>query len=142
MTLEQNKNTVVRLYTEANDARRYDVIDEICTPDIQIHDPLAGDSTGIEAFKGLLAFFAQAFSAQKTELRQVIAEGDFVAVLHTHTGVHTGTFNGMAPTGYKITVPGIELFRMKDGKVAEFWRGDADLSLMMQLGAIPAPVGA
>ena len=139
MSPEENKNTVIRLYTEANDAQRYDVLDEICAPEVRIHDPLTGDSTGIEAFKGLLAFFAQSFSAQKTDLHLLIAEGDFVAVLHTHNGVHSGAFNGVLPTGRKISVPGCEFVRLKDGKVNEFWRGDADLSLMIQLGAIPAP---
>lgn len=141
MSLEENKNTVVRLYAEANDAQRYEVLDEICAPDVQIHDPLMGNLSGIEEFKGVLAFFAQSFSEQKTDLHLLIAEGDFVAVLHTHTGVHTGAFNGVPPTGRKISVPGCEFVRLKDGKIAEFWRGDADLSLMMQIGAIPAPTG-
>jgi len=139
MSTEENKSTVIRLYAEANDAGRYDVLDEICAPEVCIHDPLTGDSTGVEAFKGLLAFFAQSFSDQKTDLRLFVAEGDYVALLHTHTGVNTGVFNGIPPTGRKIAVPGCDLIRLKDGKVAEFWRGDADLSLMMQIGAIPAP---
>jgi predicted ester cyclase len=66
-------------------------------------------------------------------------EGDFVAMLHIHHAVNDGPFNGMPATGRTVHVPGIELFRFRDGKIAEFWRFDADLSLMMQLGAIPAP---
>lgn len=142
MSLEENKNIVIRLYSEANDAQRYEVLDEICAPDVQIHDPVMGESVGVEAFKGLVAFFAQAFSAQKTDLRLLVAEGDFVAVLHTHTGVHSGAFNGVPPTGRNISVQGCEFVRLKNGKIAEFWRGDADLSLMIQLGAIHAPTGA
>jgi predicted ester cyclase len=92
--------------------------------------------------EGLLALFAKSFSEQRTDLHLVIAQGDCVAVLHTHGGVHTAAFNGVPPTGQKISVPGCELFRLKDRKVTEFWRGDADLSLLMQIGAVPTPHGA
>ena len=138
MSLEYNKTVVARIYTEVNDAQQYDVLDEICQPDIIIHDPLTGDTQGLEAYKGLFAFFHQGFPAQRTELRQFVAEGDYVALLHTHHAHNNGSFNGIPPTGRQIVVPGLELFRLKDGKIAEFWRFDADLSLLMQLGAVPA----
>ena len=142
MSLEQNKAIVKRIYTEVNDGQQYGVLDDICGPDIVIHDPLVGEARGIEAYRGLFAFFRQAFPQQNTELRQFIAEGDYVALLHTHHATNGGSFNGMPPTGRTVHVPGIELFRLQDGKIAEFWRMDADLSLMMQLGAIPAPAAA
>ncbi|HLF28300.1 MAG TPA: ester cyclase [Anaerolineae bacterium] len=141
MSLERNKAVVTRFYTEANDAQRYAVLDEICRPDVIIHDPLAGEQRGVEAFKGLLAFFRQGFPEQKTELQQFVAEGDYVTLLHIHHAVNSGPFNGMPPTGRTVVVPGNELFRLENGKIAEFWRFDADLNLMMQLGAIPAPTG-
>jgi predicted ester cyclase len=139
MSLETNKATVTRIYTQVNDAQHYDVLDEICTPDIVVHDPLAGESRSLEAFKGLFAFFRHAFPEQRSELLQSVAEGDYVALLHIHHAVNTGSFNGLPPTGRAVVVPGVELFRFERGKIAEFWRFDADLSLMMQLGAVPAP---
>lgn len=137
MSLEHNKAVVTRIYTEVNDDQRYDVLDEICHPDIIIHDPLNGDMQGLEAYKGLFAFFRQSFSPQRTALHQFVAEGDFVALLHTHNVFHSAPFNGIPATQREIAVPGVELFRLQDGKIAEFWRFDADLSLMMQLGAVP-----
>ncbi|GAB4578029.1 MAG: ester cyclase [Anaerolineales bacterium] len=141
MSLEQNKKTVERLYREAVDAGQFEVLDEICVPDVKIHDPLSGDTSGVEAFKGLLVFFSQGFPEQTTELHQWIAEGDYVSILHTHRAVNTGSFNGMPATGRQVIVPGNELFRIdpETGKIAEFWRFDADLALMMQLGASPTP---
>ena len=142
MSLEQNKAIVKRTYTEANDGQKYDVLDEICAPDIVLHDTLMGDMHGVEAFKGVLGFFRKAFPQQNTELHQFVAEGEYVALLHTHHATNGGSFNGLPPTGRTIHVPGIELFRLRNGKIVEFWRMDADLSLMMQLGAIPAPAAA
>lgn len=136
---EQNKALVKRIYTEVNDAQQYQLLEQLCHPEVTVHDPIAGDQRGIEAFRGLFAFFRAAFGKQHTELGQFVAEGDYVALLHTHHATHTGPFMGLAATHKEVVVPGIELFRFQGGKIAEFWRFDADLSLMMQLGAMPQP---
>ena len=135
---------ITRLYAEANDGRRYELVDELCQPDIVVHDPLNGESRGAEAYRGLLAFFGAAFPEQRTELQQFVIQGDWLAVLHIHHAVNTGAFVGLPPTGRTVHVPGIELYRFDPAtaRIAEFWRFDADLSLMQQLGAIPAPAAA
>ena len=46
---------------------------------------------------------------------------------------------GMPPTGKTVIVNGLELFRLHDGKIVEFWRKDDDVSLLIQLGMLPAP---
>ncbi len=98
----------------------------------------SGEQRGVEAFRGLLAFFRQAFGEQRTDLHLTLAEGDYVAILHTHHARSAGPFLGSPPTGAWVVVPGIELFRFSAGKVAEFWRFDADVSLLGQLGLLPA----
>ncbi len=59
-----------------------------------------------------------------------MAEGDKVTVRHTGTGTHEGEFMGMPATGKSITIPGIDILRVKDGKVVEHW-GLTDMSAMM-----------
>jgi hypothetical protein len=49
---------------------------------------------------------------------------------------------GMPPTAKTAIVNGIELFRLQQGKIVEFWRKDDDVSLLMQLGALPMPQAA
>jgi predicted ester cyclase len=142
MTTEQNKAIVRRIYTDVNDGQQYEVLEELCHPNVVVHDPIAGEQCGIEAYRGLFAFFRQAFGEQRTDLHQFVAEGDFVALLHTHHAKNTGTFLGASPTNAWVTVPGVELFRLEDGKIAEFWRFDADAALMAQLGLLPLPQAA
>ena len=142
MSTEQNKAIVRRIYAEVNDGQRYEVLDEICRADVLVHDPIAGEQRGIAAYRGLFAFFRQAFGEQRTDLHHFVAEGDFVALLHTHNAKNTGSFMGAAPTQTWITVPGVELFRLEDGKIAEFWRFDADAALLAQLDLLPAPQAA
>jgi predicted ester cyclase len=137
MSAEQNKAIVRRIYTEVNDGQCYDVLQEICRADVIVHDPIAGEQRGIEAYRGLFAFFRQAFGEQRTDLHHFVAEGDYVALLHTHIAKNTGSFMGAPPTNTWITVPGVELFRLEGGKIAEFWRFDADATLLAQLGLLP-----
>lgn len=98
-----------------------------------------GTTSSVSAFKQLMSVFETAFPHHRIKVEQVTAEGDFVWVLHTHTATHTGPFMNLPPTGKTAIVSGIELFRLKNGKIVEFWRKDDDASLLMQLRALPGP---
>jgi predicted ester cyclase len=51
----------------------------------------------------------------------------------------TGPFMHLAPIGKSVVVNGLELFRGTYGQIVEFWRKEDDLSLLMQVGAMPQP---
>lgn len=142
MSAEQNKATVMRVYEELVNQEKKGVIDEIYAADVIVHDPFMGTTTGVEGFRQLLGMFDAAFPGHRVKVHHVLAEGNLVAVVHTHTAKHTGQLMHLAPTGRDISVNGIEVFRMAGGKIAEFWRHDDDVGLLMQLGAIPAPQAA
>jgi predicted ester cyclase len=142
MSIEQNKAIVTRIYEEIINQEKKGVIDELYASDVTIHDPFMGTMAGVEAFKQLLGVFDTAFPGHRVTVEHITAEGDYVSVLHTHTATHTGPFMNISPTGKQIRVNGLELFRLNNGKIVEFWRKDDDVSLLMQLGAIPAPEAA
>jgi steroid delta-isomerase-like uncharacterized protein len=142
MSTEQNKAIVRRIYDELLNQENKAIIDEVYADNVIIHDPFMGTASGVDAFKQLLGMFDTAFPHHRVKVEQILAEGDYVSVLHTHTATHTGPFMNMPPTGKQVTVNGIELFRLKNGQIVEFWRKDDDVSLLMQLGAIPAPQAA
>lgn len=45
---------------------------------------------------------------------------------------------GAAPTGNSISTPGIDIYRIEDGSIAELWTVGDELGLLMQPGAVPA----
>jgi predicted ester cyclase len=45
---------------------------------------------------------------------------------------------GIPPTGKKVTLTGISIARIADGKIAEVWGASDQVGLMQQLGATPA----
>ena len=58
----------------------------------------------------------------------------------TMRGTHRGEFRGIAPSGNRIMVTGIGIFRFSDeGKVVESWDNFDQLGMMRQLGVIPSP---
>ena len=121
-------------------ARRGAGDDELIAEDIVYHGPaMLGEVRGREGFKQLLGVFRAAFPGFETEVKQLVAEGDVVAAWHTHRGRHTGEFAGVPPTGKAVEVDGLELLRVRDGRIAAFWHMDDFLGLMQQLGAVPAP---
>ncbi len=61
-------------------------------------------------------------------------------VRYTAEGTHTGSFRGVAPTGKRIVIKGVEIHRVAQGKILEAWNwsfGDTQ-SFMTQLGVAPA----
>ncbi len=132
MSVEENK-AIVRRFLEAAGSGAQD--DLLLAPDIAYHGPpFIGDLQGRDAFKQMVGVFRSAFPDLQTTIQDLVAEGDRVAALHTHSGTHTGEFQGMPPTGKSVTVRGIEIFRVRDGQIVEFWHLDDFLSLMQQLG--------
>jgi predicted ester cyclase len=78
-----------------------------------------------------------AFHGLHVTIDDIIADGDKVIARFTARGIHKGEFMGLPPTGKAIIMTGIEIFRIKEGKIAELW-GEANLmGLMQQLGILP-----
>lgn len=142
MSIEQNKTIVRRIFDELLNQEDKSVIDQVFAADAVVHDPFMGTAQGADAFRQLLGMFDAAFPGHRVTVEGMVGEGDFVSVLHTHTATHTGNFMGVPGTGKTAVVNGIELFRLENGRIVEFWRKDDDVSLLMQLGILPAPGAA
>jgi steroid delta-isomerase-like uncharacterized protein len=69
----------------------------------------------------------------------MIGEGDLVVVRETLSGTQESEYMGMPASGKSFSTNGVFVFRVADGKIAEFWGLADGLSMMQQLGAIPAP---
>jgi predicted ester cyclase len=62
-----------------------------------------------------------------------------VAIRWKATGTHKNELFGIPPTGKKITVTWVDLFRVAGGKLVELWLRWDQLGLMQQLGILPPP---
>ena len=67
-----------------------------------------------------------------------IAEGDKVASRYTFRGTHQGELMGISPTGKQVTVTGMIINRIVNGKSEEGWLNFDALGMLQQLGVIPS----
>ena len=67
----------------------------------------------------------------------MVAEGDKVVTRWTGRGTHSGPRMGIPPTGRKVEVTGMRMFRLAEGKIVETWVNWDMFGLMQQLGVIP-----
>jgi steroid delta-isomerase-like uncharacterized protein len=133
--------TLARRFTKeiwgAHDAG---LVDELLSADFVNHDPFPGTAGNREGEKQAVAIHRSAMVEAEATVDDQIAEGDKVATRWTFRATHKGEFLGIAPTGKRITITGINICRIQKGKIAEMWRKTDVMSLLQQLGAAP-PLG-
>lgn len=138
MSLEANKALVLRHFEELWLKGDLDVADEIYSPDAVGHWGDAPDQRGYPAFeKEDVERSNAAFPDTRVTVDFQVAEGDMVVTRWTFEGTHTGPGYG-DPTLRKVSVTGVHVHRLADGRIVEIWAHPNNLSFMQQLGMIPA----
>jgi len=136
--MSKDDNIAAQEHLASNiNAGNVDAAVESFAQDAVDHDPAPGQDSGREGFKTFWATLTSAFPDAHLEARHVVADEEHVVVAYTLTGTHEGEFEGIAPTGRKIEVNGIQIGRFEDGKIVERWGSSDELGLLKQLGADP-----
>jgi steroid delta-isomerase-like uncharacterized protein len=113
-------------------------IDELCDPGLVDHNPAPDEEPTLAGFKQKVALFKAIFPDLEEDLRDVIASGDTVATRWVLTGSQRQDFMGVPACGQAIRVEGMNFYRLKDGRVTDIWTQFDGVTLMRQLGAVPA----
>lgn len=126
---------VRRLHTELLAARDTAVLDDFFAPDFVSHTTPPELPEGIEGVRRFFAMFRDAMPDVEVTIDELIADGDRAAVATTISGTHTGELLGLPATGRRVEVVGVDMVRVRDGKIVEH-RGLTDtVGLMRQLAA-------
>jgi C-1 hydroxylase len=131
MSLEKNKE-IVRGFIDSYNARKLDLMDNFVSSDYIDHEK----NIGREGLKQLITMGIQAFPDWYETVEDIVAEGDKVWVLLSYTGTHMGEFMGLAPTGKRIESKAVDIYRIVDGKLAEYWNVTDNLNIFKQVGAV------
>lgn len=99
---------------------------------------MAHQMRGPNAWRENVERLLSAFPDLVIDIEDIFAAGDKVAVRARLTGTHSGEFLGNQPTGKKIDYQSNELYRIAGGKIAEEWICSDTLTMLIQIGAIPA----
>jgi len=137
MSKEQNMATQQKLGGAAVSGD-LDAFDEVFADDVVDHDPAPDQGSGPDGFKGFFNALRTAFPDMNIEVEHAVQDEDNVAIAYTLTGTHDGELQGVAPTGKKVKVRGMQIARFEEGKIVERWGATDELGIMRQIGAVPS----
>jgi steroid delta-isomerase-like uncharacterized protein len=136
---DKNKAIVRRSFEDLFTRGDLSAADDIFATNYIGHDPaLPSDIHGVEEFKSFVRMYRSAFPDLQLTVEEQIAEDDMVVTRFRARGTHRGELMGIPPTGNKVAITGISIDRMVDGKSAESWTNYDVMSMMRQLGVLPA----
>src|SRR5216684_1727349 len=116
----RNKAVAMRVFNEIFNQGKFQVADEIYAPDFQNHG--LSRSVDLKEDQGWVHAEKKAFPDLQLSVLDMVAEGDKVAVLWTFQGTHTGSgYEGLPPTGTRVEVRGITIWRIVDGRIVGEW---------------------
>jgi steroid delta-isomerase-like uncharacterized protein len=101
-------------------------------------DPLPGQRQGRDGLKEVLGMMRAAFPDIHWVPEEMVAEGDTVVTRFTWSGTHRGAFLGVPATGKRVSVKGIVIDQLLNGKMSKSRILMDSLGMMQQLGAIPS----
>lgn len=134
MTKRQNKEITIKFLNDS--VSNPEAVKEMLATDFIAHLP--GGPQATEGFLQQLNFFRAAFSDQKFDVRDVIAEEDKVVIYADWQGMHTGEFMDFPPSGKQISISAFTLDRLIGGKIVEHWSLFDMASMMQQLRDLQA----
>ena len=136
-TPRENQAVIEKLVEAINTGEITRVAPELIADNLVRHDltdpPGDGESSGVG---DLMRRLRAASPDLQFEIINIFATDDRVALHYIMTGTHQGQFLGVAPTGRRFQLHGVNLYRLQNGKVVETWQLGDVLGFMTQVGAV------
>src|SRR5918992_1417108 len=124
VTAQDNEALVRRLFEEVWAKGNVAAVDEFMAPDYVVHTEHAvppGSRPGRDSVKQRIALYYEAFPDLKITIHDIFGRGDRVAYRWSASGTHLGEWAGLSPTGLHVTVGGITILRIAEGRFVEGW---------------------
>ena len=136
MSTEQNTMIARRLFEETWNSKNLAVMDELVAPNFVFHNSVQ-TLYGPGGFKQFAITYHKAFPDAHFTIEDVIAEGDMVALRWMTRATHSGELLGIPPSGKEVTVTGITITLISNGRSVESWGEFDALGMLQQIGVIP-----
>ena len=140
MSAQENKEKARRLMEEAFGQGNLEVVEEVLDPNFVCYDPNseAGEVRGAQTMKDEIEYFRTAVPDLSYTVEDQVAEGDEVVTRWTARGTHRGEFFGVADSGARIEMSGIQINHFDEsGRMVEEWPEYDLLGAMKQMGTVP-----
>jgi predicted ester cyclase len=128
---EENKALVRRFIEEFYNRGNMDVADELLAPNFVARDALTGEEASKEGYKLEIAEQAAVSSNLHFTIEEQIAEGEKVVTRYIGSGTHDlAEYEGLAPSGVRITIENNDIHRVVGGKIVEERDQEDDITLL------------
>jgi steroid delta-isomerase-like uncharacterized protein len=131
----ENRALVRRLYEEVWNKRRLELLDELLSSSHALQAPnVSGSQVGPQAYKRQVLTILKGFPDVQMTIGDIFGEDEKIVAAWTFSGTHDGEFIGIPATHKKVSVDGVTIHHVADGKVIDSFVTFNSLSLMKQLG--------
>jgi steroid delta-isomerase-like uncharacterized protein len=132
-----NKAIVRRYIEEIYNKRNLEIADELVTENY-VNNTGFETVKGIEGLRQFATMLGTAFPDAHETIEDQVAEGNKEVHRWIIRGTHQGEFLGIPPTGKQVSVTGITVAHIAEGKIAEEWTSADMMGLLQQLGVMPS----
>ncbi len=112
-------------------------IAEMLAPDFVDHDPPPGFGQDRDANRMLAEFMLATMRDKRHRILALVSDGEMVAVRHETEWTQDGAFFGIPADGKRLTMKGLDLYRIHDGLIVECWHCEDVAGVMRQAGMEP-----
>ena len=141
--MSANTGLVQRFAAEFLGRADLDVADQTIDEAVVVHTGLspAEPIRGREAYKQVLAGFAEAFPVERMEIHEILdAAADRVLLRFTAHATHAKAYYGIAATGRSVPMHETHLIRVQDGRIVENYAGAVNLVFEMIMAPVITPM--
>jgi steroid delta-isomerase-like uncharacterized protein len=136
MSVQAHRALVTGLVAECVNANRTDQLHRFIAEDVVIHPSTprgTPDTVGLAQFIEVFHVVHAVFPDLHVDVEDLIVEGDRVAMRWLMQATHAEEWMGIPATGRTIVAGGIDIYRIIDGRIVEWWRNEDLFSLLEQL---------
>ena len=109
------------------------------TPDMKWHGGTLGTFTGADTVGGVLSSVIQAIPDLRPAVKDIFGQGNKVVVRLVVSGTQSGPLLGIPATGRHVEWDAVDVYRLKDGKIAEEWASQDLTAILRDTGTYKAP---
>jgi steroid delta-isomerase-like uncharacterized protein len=136
---EQNK-AIIRRFFDAWNGRQPEAFDELVALDVVRHCQATPgvDVLDLDQLKAFLRLDTGVFPDSVQTIKHLVADGNLVALWATYEGTQRGPMGPFSPSDARAQFDFGAVFRMEDGKIAEWWVTWDNMTILQQLGHLPS----
>ena len=139
-TLEMNKNIVRTYIDDVYNAHNPDAAANYLAPEMTWRGGVFGTMEGFPDVKNAaLGGFLAAFPDLHLTEKDIVAEGDTVAIRLSADAPQDGSLFGIPATGRPVHWDAVDMYRLSDGLIVEEWAAEDTGSILSQVGEYTPP---